>query len=243
MPVVASYNIHSCFGRDGLLSPERVVGVIRELDADIVALQEVDAQHRVGGYLDQWVYLARELSYFCTPGISLRTHRRNYGNALLTRMPVDDVRLHDLSVDRREPRGAVEVLLHAEPRRPLRVVATHLGLRRAERTRQIELLSGLLGQSDCPLVLLGDFNEWNPLSRNLRRLRSTFGSVAAPPTFPVQRPLLALDRILTAGAVALEAMSVHRSALAEAASDHLPVRAHLRWTGEETATCASIGAA
>src|SRR5258708_2483299 len=70
MPTVATYNVHGCIGGDGRLDPERVAIVIRELDADIVALQEVDAGHRRGGFLDQWAYLGAAAGYHSIPGIS-----------------------------------------------------------------------------------------------------------------------------------------------------------------------------
>ncbi len=232
MPIIASYNIHSCVGLDGHLAPERIVEVIRELDADIVALQEVDAQHRIGGYLDQWVYLAKELGYVCTPGISLRTHRRNYGNALLSRLPVQTVRLHDLSVDKREPRGAIDIDVACEADRPVRVIATHLGLRTAERRAQIGALLKLLKmESLAPATfLLGDLNEWLPYSRNLRMLGRGFQKPAAPSTFPARWPVFALDRIFAVGAVSISNISAHCSSLARIASDHLPVCASFQWT-------------
>ena len=42
---VATYNIHDAVGGDGRFAPERIVAVLAEIDADIVALQEVGADH------------------------------------------------------------------------------------------------------------------------------------------------------------------------------------------------------
>jgi endonuclease/exonuclease/phosphatase family metal-dependent hydrolase len=229
MPIVASYNIHGCVGRDRRLAPERIAAVIRELDADVVALQEVDAQHHVDGYLDQWVFLAETLGYHCVPGISLRTHRRDYGNAVLVRTPPASVRLHDLSVAGREPRGAIDLDIELDGS-PLRIIATHLGLGAVERRAQIDHLLGVLAEEPDrrATILLGDLNEWFPASRNLRRLGARFHVGPAPASFPARHPVLALDRILAAGNAQVAAPAAHRSPLARIASDHLPVRATLQ---------------
>lgn len=54
--VVATYNIHRCYGNDGHFSPEGIRAVLAEPDADIVALQEVET-HADGG-LDLLDFLA-----------------------------------------------------------------------------------------------------------------------------------------------------------------------------------------
>lgn len=232
MVAVATYNIHSCVGLDGRLDPRRIADVIAELDADIIALQEVDAQHRIDGYLDQWAYLARACDRYCTPGISLRTHRRNFGNALLTRQPVATTRLHDLSFETHEPRGAIDVTIAIDGQ-SLRIIATHFGLRRAERRHQAARLSIILaakeGAAADGVLLLGDLNEWRPGARSLDRLLGHFHPVPAPRSFPANRPIFALDRIAAAGAVQLTGVAAHRSRRARIASDHLPVRAALSW--------------
>jgi endonuclease/exonuclease/phosphatase family metal-dependent hydrolase len=234
MPVVATYNVHGCVGRDGRHEPARVAAVIRELHADVVALQEVDARDRAGLYVDQWKYLAETLGCLCIPGISLRTHRNIFGNALLTRHPVHAVRLHDISVARREPRGVIDVDLMLDGRL-LRVIATHLGLKMRERRRQIARLLEVLSShpgGPVPLVgtiLLGDLNEWRPVANSLGRLMRRFHPAPAPASFPAGYPVLTLDRILASGGLRPTAVTTNRSRLARIASDHLPVRAALSW--------------
>jgi endonuclease/exonuclease/phosphatase family metal-dependent hydrolase len=240
MPVVATYNVHSCIGGDRHHEPARVAAVIRELRADVVALQEVDARHRAGHYLDQWKFLAEALGCLCIPGISLRTHRNSFGNALLTWHPVHSVRLHDISVARREPRGVIDVDLLVDGRL-LRVIATHLGLRLRERRRQVARLVEILAThpgGPLPLVgtiLLGDLNEWRPVASSLGRLLRRFHPAPAPASFPARYPLLSLDRILAGGGLRPTAITVHRSRLARIASDHLPVRAALSWAAAAVA--------
>jgi endonuclease/exonuclease/phosphatase family metal-dependent hydrolase len=227
----ATYNVHSCVGGDRRHDPARVAAVIGALGADVLALQEVDAGNRAGGFLDQWHYLAAATGYFCIPGISLRTHRNVFGNALLSRHPVRAVRLHDLGVYGREPRGAIDADIEIDGR-VLRVVATHLGLRGVERRRQAERLVEILTTAKpehAGTLVLGDFNEWRRGPSSIAPLLGRFPPAPAPPSFPARWPFLRLDRILAGDGVVLERCGTVGSRLARAASDHLPVRAELSW--------------
>lgn len=222
---VVSYNIHRCVGNDGVESVERIGAVLREMSADIIALQEVGTG--LGRAADVAQTLAAAVDYHLTSGVTLTDSRGDYGNALLTRVPPGSVQRHDISVRGREPRGIIEARLHWNEQ-PVQVMATHLGLRPRERQRQIErLLSLRETDPDTLKILLGDFNEWYPFSSLLRRLARAFGPMAAPATFPARRPLLSLDRLWVHPVSALRRLTVHRSATARVASDHLPLVAEL----------------
>jgi endonuclease/exonuclease/phosphatase family metal-dependent hydrolase len=226
--VFASYNIHRCIGIDGRHEPDRVAAVLREIDADVVALQEVDARYHVEDGVDQIVHLAAATGREAVPGPVLQNHRGTYGNGLLVRAGVVSVRQIDLSHRGRERRGALDVELKIDQHR-VRVVAAHLGLRAAERRRQIGHLLGLLrDHRDTPLVLLGDFNEWFVRSPLLVRLHRRFGAMPSLRTFPSRFPVFALDRIWVQPRAALLDVRVHRSPLARRASDHLPLTARVR---------------
>ena len=140
----ASYNIHRCIGVDGRHDPERVADVIRELDADVVALQEVDSRYHVEDGLDQIVYLAEATGYRPLAGPVLRTHSGNYGNGLLLRHEPRALRRIDLSVAGREPRGALDVEVES-PDGPIRVVAVHFGLSARERAIQVSRILHAVG--------------------------------------------------------------------------------------------------
>lgn len=229
--VVATYNVHTCVGVDRRYDPERTVAVLRELDADIIGLQEVDARHRMGRNLNQWDYFAEATGLHAVAGANVSDHRGRFGNAILTRFPVLGVRHIDLSIGAYEPRGAIEAELAIDGR-ALRVVVTHLGLRAGERRMQIaRLLEALAdGPSEAEaMLMLGDLNEWRGRRGGISALDRQLGRAPAPRTFPSWLPVLPLDRIYAGGDASLRAVAVHRSPLARIASDHLPLRAAVDW--------------
>ncbi|MCT9127818.1 endonuclease/exonuclease/phosphatase family protein [Cupriavidus gilardii] len=242
--LVASYNIHGGIGVDGRFLPKRIAGVLSELQADIVALQEVES--RSTGF-DMLAYLRDETGYHAIPGPTLTRHDGEYGNALLTRFPPSRVRQIDLSVGRHEPRGAIDATLscpdgvHAAP---LRVIATHLGLWPGERRMQVRrLLTSLAEQPGVPTVLLGDVNEWFLWGRPLRWLHAYFDGAPHVATFPSRMPVLALDRLWCCPRSVLASVSSHRSPLARIASDHLPLLARLHARPAVTAAPSSAAVA
>lgn len=226
--VVATYNVHGCVGRDGRFDPSRVAAVIDELNADVVALQELE--WRPEGALHVLDELARKTGYTPVAGPTLFRADGHYGNALLTRLAIRRVDRLDLSVVGREARGAIDAKLSAEGG-AVRVLATHLGLRAGERRSQLKRLLHALGVAPMPTVLMGDLNEWFLWGRPLRWLRRHFGRTPAPATFPARWPVFALDRIWVEPTRMLLEVRAHRSDLARLASDHLPLRGVLEWNG------------
>jgi endonuclease/exonuclease/phosphatase family metal-dependent hydrolase len=216
---IASYNVHRCVGTDGRHAPARVAEVLRQLDADVIGLQEVDR-------LDE---IAQAVGFEPVAGRTLLHDGGHHGNALLTRRPVRAVRRIDLSVPRREPRGALDVDLDVDGA-VVRVVVTHLGLNPRERRRQVQHLLAALGDDRRGrIVLLGDINEWFPAGAALRRLHARLGRPRAVATFPSRRPVFALDRMWVQVREALTQFGAHATPLARVASDHLPVRGTIEW--------------
>lgn len=222
---IGSYNLHSCVGLDRRRDPQRVANVLRELDCDILALQEVDNDPPRDGGSGQLEYLSGALSMTPVAGLRLVGRRSEYGNAVLTRLPVGGVERHDLSVPRLEPRGALDVQLDAGDCR-LRVIATHLGLSRRERRVQWQRLLAAVDASppQLPVVVVGDMNEWYPRSVMLRDAHRILGEAVAPPAFPSFAPFLALTRIWVRPVNAIVSVEVHRTRLSRRASDHLPLK-------------------
>jgi endonuclease/exonuclease/phosphatase family metal-dependent hydrolase len=224
---IASYNIHQCVGADGQRDPARIAAVLREIDADIIGLQEVDARHGETSASMQMQFLAATLGLHAIAGPTMYRADGHYGNAVLTRRPVLDVRHVDLTVYTREPRAALDVDLDIDGV-TVRVVVTHLGLLPGERRTQVRRLLDLLGESRADFVVLcGDINEWFAVGRPLRWLHARLGRTANVPTFPAAFPVFALDRIWVQPQAALTALAAHATPVARRASDHLPVTADI----------------
>ena len=214
---IASYNVHGCRGTDGRKDAARIAAVIEEMQVDTVGIQESDYR------LD---FIAGKTGMQPIPGLTLLRHDGPYGNALLTRRKVLAVRRHGFTYTGREPRNALDVDLEVGGE-TVRVIVTHLGLWPAERRFQVRKLLDLLRHTPiCErVIVLGDINEWMPLGRPLRWLNGLFGHTIVERSFPSRWPVFALDRVWVRPRKALLALKAHRSPLAVAASDHLPVKA------------------
>ena len=216
---LATWNIHRGVGQDGRRDLTRTAEVIRQMSPDLIGLQEVENQESALEQLQELTAMS------AVAGPTMQRKTGDYGNALLTRLPVLDVERHDISFLRREPRGLLiaHLDLHGIP---LQVAVTHLGLAAGERRNQVHRLIHCLSAEDRnPLILMGDFNEWLLWGRPLRWLHRQFGRMRSPATFPARWPLLRLDHILSSPPNRLQSYKVHKSQLARIASDHLPLLA------------------
>jgi len=222
-----TYNIHGCVGTDGRDMPDRVLRVIREVDADVIALQEVD-DDREGRHFISELAKMNYASMIYSPTMMKPTGQ--YGNLLMTRSHSEQVGHYPIGVKNLEPRGVIAATTNVGIDR-LRIVVTHLGLRMSERRwqwRQLFKLSQLVsGNRENIAVLMGDFNEWLPFGRALRLAGRTASHVSQLRTFPARRPLFALDRIFVFGTVAQVEFTVPRVTDVRQASDHLPLVADL----------------
>jgi endonuclease/exonuclease/phosphatase family metal-dependent hydrolase len=219
--------VHGCVGTDGRHDPDRVARVVTELDADVVALQEFTYPASVALDTRTPVVLTTLNNYQCALGPTRQNITQCFGNALLTRHPIVEVHRIDLSMERREPRGALAATLDVGGIE-LHVLAAHLGLRVRERRFQVrQILDYLRSVRHTWFVVLGDFNDWLPGRSVVHVLDERLGRPPRPSSFPVFWPIVALDRIWVSPRQSLRRTTVHVTPTSRRASDHYPIVADI----------------
>ncbi len=224
----ASYNIHKAVGLDRRRDPERILSVLHEIDADVVALQEADRRFgRRETVLPR--QLLDDLSHYRAVPLNHRPDSIGWhGNALLVKRGIEVADAGVVALPTLEPRGAVRADLLVAGQR-VRVVGMHLdlsGLRRRQQLRAVLAEVARCGPA-CPAVLMGDFNEWALHGGCWREFHPPWQVLAPGRSFPSRRPVAQLDRIVISAEWQAESVRVHHSPLAAVASDHLPVSATL----------------
>lgn len=223
----ASYNIHKAVGVDGRRDADRIITVLRELHADVIALQEADLRF---GERESVLpkALLDDTPWRAAPVAKRARSLGWHGNALLVRRDIEIEHAEPLDLPTLEPRGAVRTDLIVEGRR-IRVLGMHLDLSGLLRRDQIRAVIRHCEGCDqaCPTVLLGDFNQWGRSTGAFREFDSGWHVPSLGNSFPSRRPIAPLDRIVHSPEWHCTEAAVHHSALAAAASDHLPVRATL----------------
>jgi len=229
---IATYNIHRCRGMDRRVVPGRIIEVLRDIDADVIALQEVIGAGPVGSGQAEEIGAALGMGWVMNCVRTLRQHQ--FGNVVLSRYPIVHHSSYDLSWRTCEPRCCQRADIIVDDH-TLHLFNVHLGTAYRERKDQAERLATIVHdvRIDPPKILLGDFNEWSrgfataalltkleaiDLSVHLKRKR----------TYPGLLPLLHLDHIYYEGAVEIAGVEIPRTRKSLMASDHLPFLAELK---------------
>lgn len=229
---IATYNIRKCVGLDWRRRPDRVMTVLRELHADVVALQEADRRFGERRATLSAAALAAATGLRPVELPAPRPSSGHHGNALLVRGPAEVRRVLPLDLPSLEPRGALVAEIALGGAR-LRVAAVHLGLRPADRRRQARALLATLGGlgDGMPTIVLGDINEWQPEGPATAELAQAFEPSHPLASFHSTLPVAPLDRIFIGPGLGFRHVAIHRSPAALRASDHLPLFADLEFHG------------
>lgn len=224
----ASYNIHKAVGLDRRRDPDRILAILREIDADVIALQEVDRRFGLRESVLPLASIADHTPYRVVP-LATRPHSIGWhGNALLVRRDMEVAEVASVALPMLEPRGAIRADIVVAGQR-LRVVGMHLDLSGIRRRHQVRSILAHVAdcKQGCPAVLMGDLNEWALHGGCLREFADGWQVLAPGRSFPARRPVAQLDRIVASHEWRVVETKVHHSALASRGSDHLPVLARL----------------
>lgn len=226
---VASYNMRKAIGTDRRRRPERTLEVLRELDADVIALQEADRRFGSRASAIPLHMIEEHSDYKPVPFDARDGSLGWHGNALLVRKSAEVLHKELLHLPSLEPRGAVmaDVRLDGES---LRVIGMHLDLSGLWRRQQAHFILHHLHACEpaMPAVLMGDLNEWSVRGGCLRDFAAHLHFADCGRSFHVRRPVARLDRIMVTDGLGIDECGVHQSAAARKASDHYPVWARLR---------------
>jgi endonuclease/exonuclease/phosphatase family metal-dependent hydrolase len=236
MTRVLTYNIHSGRGSDGRVDLGRIAAVVAAEEPDIVALQEVDVGRRRSGSVDQAHELAERLGMKANFQAALRVEEEQYGDAILTALPVIRIKADILPgygpLPNLEARGAIWVEIQT-PHGAVQVINTHLGLLPREQREQARELAGPkwlgCGARRDPILLVGDLNAvrgsqaYNALTTILADATKQTSPRRRIATFPARSPILRIDHVLVSRDIHVTDARVPGSVLARLASDHRPL--------------------
>lgn len=225
---VASYNIRKGVGTDRIRSPDRILHVLHEIDADVIALQEADRRFGRRAAILSPHHLADHSPWKALPFGARPLSSGWHGNVLLVRKEAELLDCAAIHLPTLEPRGAVMADLKLREQ-TIRIVGMHLDLSGLMRRRQAAaILEELDARKRMPTVMMGDLNEWTRHSGCLKDFAERFAFAATGPSFHARRPVGRLDRIMASSDLVITDCGVHHTPASRTASDHLPVWAAVK---------------
>lgn len=226
---IVAYNIKHGRGMDDRVDLQRVARVLRGLDADVISLQEVDDRTERTGRVDQVAVLAEALGYRGFHGPHRPYQGGHYGNAVLTRLPVREVRTRPIPPASGSDLAVLEVRVDLPSGATASVVSVHLAGSVDERMAQAEAVTASFAGADHPVVLAGDFNgrPGGPVVTRLREDWQVATKSGSPYTYPSDEPDREIDFVMIRPPGEVEVLE-HRVVLEAMAADHRPLLAILR---------------
>lgn len=242
-----TYNVHGCVGTDFRRDLSRVARVIQTCRPDVVALQELDARRSRSAGVHQPLALAEALGMHVDFSAARECDGGHYGNAVLSRYPLERVRVSGLpSLSDQSEGRAMQWARVSAPQGAVNVLNTHFGLDVRERTLQVEaLLARDMVESaveDGATVLCGDFNAhqrsavYKRLAASLKDAQQSRAARFRPAgSFPSFLPFIRIDHVFVSPSIEVQRWQVCSSWRARFASDHLPIVVDLQLRAEAAA--------
>lgn len=232
-----TYNIHKGFTQTKQFSLPDMQLAIAEKNPDIVCLQELQGQHidhqkNIMNWPEQSQldFLAGTQWPYCVYGKNVQRKKRDHGNGILTKLPINHSDNIDISAGPLSSRGLLHAILEYQGK-PLHIMCTHLGLLKKERVVQYEDLTQRIKKHvplDEPMIIAGDFNDWlSQAEQHLRedlQLKEVFSELQGKhaKSFPAIKPTFRVDRIYYRGVELIDG-EVLTAEPWNKLSDHVPL--------------------
>ncbi len=221
-----SYNIHHGANEQDSDRLDSMALFVGQQKVDIVGLQEVDSLCKRSGSVDQAKLIAERNGLYYAFGRHRRYDGGSYGQAILSRFSISEVRNYNLPTAIDGDKGTVNFIVavvEIEKGKKVQVSVAHLDYRHeASRIKQANLILDYLKDSPYPNILLGDMNSYGD-SKPLEVLYSRFDDLdpLKPFTFPATGARNKIDYMLTERGRGLTILN--SEAIQVRLSDHLPL--------------------
>jgi endonuclease/exonuclease/phosphatase family metal-dependent hydrolase len=216
------YNIHGAIGTDGHRDYKRVGALLKDEKVDIALIQEVDTPPLKFPITEVFADLKAEHFEHHVLAPTIQNSGRVLGNAVLSRFPILEHQVHEITHPGRERRNILQTVIETD-QGPLRAINTHFGLSLSERRMQLRELHKVLSADDSlPFVCGGDLNIWEP-APGLKKLNRDFHSPPTGWSFPTMLPLFRLDRAWCKPNAVIQEAKVLKDERTRVYSDHFPL--------------------
>jgi endonuclease/exonuclease/phosphatase family metal-dependent hydrolase len=217
--IIMTYNVRNCKGLDNKTDYQRVADVIKRIDPNIVALQELDSATQRSNGIVVLNELAKLTDMFPVFGSSIPFQGGKYGIGILTKER--PLRWRSVPLPGREEKRSLIIVELKE----VVICCSHFSLNSEDRLESAKIINGLFENSGKPVILAGDLNA-TPESEVIKQLEEKWVMLNDPaaPTIPADNPVRCIDYIFAlknrSENIKLTGTKVEPESIT---SDHLPV--------------------
>jgi endonuclease/exonuclease/phosphatase family metal-dependent hydrolase len=216
---ILTYNVRNCKGLDDVTDYERVAKIISRIDADFVALQELDSVTERSKKVDVLKELTEKTGMFSVYRASISFQGGKYGIGILTREK--PLRTESVPLPGSEEKRS---LLMVEMKDVV-ICCTHFSLSPDDRMKSVGIINQLMLKYTKPVILAGDLNA-EPDSPEMVKLEEGWKILnnTVVPTIPAYKPVNCIDFVMAFKSKKYRFDVIDRKVEKEpVASDHLPV--------------------